>query len=484
LRKDSALLMNDTLLFVKKHKLLLFALGLAFCYRMFFFISMRPWDERNLHEKVIICDTIQYHTFASDILKNRAISCSDVWIDAVRTPGYPLFVAANYMIFGVRTWVVILVQILISLLTLYAIYVMGIRLFGTTTAGIAALLYAVEPHVAWVTNQFATDALYVAVFILSIMCFLCGIRNKESSVSFLLSGLLLGLATLIRPVSQFLPLIYIFVIFLFSGIKAVVKIRHASAVVVAFLLIVSPWLYRNYTRYGYPSLSSISGYNLLFFTALNTLYSRDNPYQQQLQATLESQAKNEKIYDPANPFAVSAAYKNVAMRIIRVRPLITVKNSLRTTVNLFLSIESAGFCSALNVSVPATPPFPEYLLYGNYHAFLRWYFASAGAGKILAGGLVFVYNTLVYVTCGIGMWIMLRRKNEFLLFFVLVIAYFAAITGFIGASYGRYKLPIIPLYVLLSAHGIHFLSGRNGGAGIKGQCRCQTCPDFPQKVES
>ena len=58
----------------------------------------------------------------------------------LRTPGYPLFIAAVYRVFGERNTAVLLVQVLLSAVTVYLAYLLATRTWSSTIGLVAAVL--------------------------------------------------------------------------------------------------------------------------------------------------------------------------------------------------------------------------------------------------------------------------------------------------------------------------------------------------------
>ncbi len=74
-------------------------------------------------------DALGYHQLAVNLLEHGAFSISTappLQPDAIRTPGYPAFIALVYLIFGVSPQAVLLLQVILDSLT--ALLVTGYRL--------------------------------------------------------------------------------------------------------------------------------------------------------------------------------------------------------------------------------------------------------------------------------------------------------------------------------------------------------------------
>jgi 4-amino-4-deoxy-L-arabinose transferase-like glycosyltransferase len=85
-----------------------------------------------------------------------------------------------------------------------------------------------------------------------------------------LNALYLGMATLVRPISFLFSFVAIFYILVLSNLNPKKRLINSVAFSVIFIVSISPWLLRNYSKYGEAKLSSISGYNLLLYNAAST----------------------------------------------------------------------------------------------------------------------------------------------------------------------------------------------------------------------
>src|SRR5674476_551093 len=79
---------NNFYQFLSSKGLLLIIL-LAFVIRIVLFVSLKPWDNEVVKQSVIIGDALEYHPLALSLLSDKSFE----GFNALRTPGYPLFIA-------------------------------------------------------------------------------------------------------------------------------------------------------------------------------------------------------------------------------------------------------------------------------------------------------------------------------------------------------------------------------------------------------
>ena len=188
--------------------------------------------------------------------------------DTIRTPGYPLVIAA-VLALGLPLPVTIALQHLLAVITAIAIFLVTERMTGRWRAGLAAqILFSLTPAVRIFAHQYMSDILEAAVVLATILAVMLAARG--SMIWAAVAGLLSGYATLVRPIALFwfLPLALILAW----------RARRAAAVFLAAALVLpGGWMLRNYGATGVATISSIGGENLLFYRAAAVLVIHDSP---------------------------------------------------------------------------------------------------------------------------------------------------------------------------------------------------------------
>ncbi|MBW2046399.1 MAG: glycosyltransferase family 39 protein [Deltaproteobacteria bacterium] len=193
-----------------------------------------------------------------------------------------------------------LVQVLLSTGIIIMAYLLGRNFFSRREALVAAGLCAVDPHNLSLSVHLLSDTLFVFVFLSSIIVLMYGLKNKKVSL-FFLSGILLGMATIIRPVTQYFPIAGAVIILLYPEIKFILRSKAAVCFVLAFFVIVSPWMYRNYVLYNHFSLSTAKGFNLLKHHAAFTKAAITGESVEQARREFAKEAQRKGVND-SNPF--------------------------------------------------------------------------------------------------------------------------------------------------------------------------------------
>src|SRR5258705_13415485 len=128
-------------------------LFLALALRLAFFAVERPWDEPVENGLVLAGDARGYHMMARTLLASGEFTYEPGDPpDALRTPGYPGFIAAIYALFGPHPWIVLLFQTLLDVAACALLYRLASAAFGVVAGRWAALAYALDPFLILQSN--------------------------------------------------------------------------------------------------------------------------------------------------------------------------------------------------------------------------------------------------------------------------------------------------------------------------------------------
>jgi len=422
----------------------------ALLLRIIFFIAAKPWDDQVVQNEIIFSDAAGYHRLALNILDTG--SFSDLGdLGANRTPGYPLFVSIIYFIFGVKPWVVLFFQVLLNIVSLIMVYKLGKIMFSKKIAIIAAVLFAIDPHQILYTTTLLTETLFVTIFLVSIFFLIYGLNNKKI-LFLILSSLFLGFATLIRPISQFFPAIVLLVILIYPKIGWALRLRTSIYYILIFLFTISPWLYRNYSKFGYASLSSIQGESLLFWFVSYTEVERTGKSIDQVRKEFSQKAKESGADENGNPFYNSKIYSEIAIEYLKTNWPDYISRHLKGTINLYISIGTKGILKKLGLKSSDL----NFDLYNSPNIFkmIIGFIKSKSLIEILIGLSIGGFLLICYTSFIWGCINMTKDKKYFyLIIFIAIIAYFLILLGVFGSN--RYKVPITPFYIVIAANGLY-----------------------------
>jgi 4-amino-4-deoxy-L-arabinose transferase-like glycosyltransferase len=180
--------------------------------------------------------------------------------EVLRTPGYPIFVAAVYLLFGTGNHMAVAIaQAFVFAGICLLVYLLARRATDERTAIVAALmtsLYSPLPYFgALVLTELWTAFVATAAMVLCLKAAQGGkIRD------FAIAGALFGATTLVRPAFVLLPF------FFAIGVPLLVRAQRTrralagwSALALAATLVLAPWLTYNYVYLGRVTLSPAGG---------------------------------------------------------------------------------------------------------------------------------------------------------------------------------------------------------------------------------
>ena len=177
--------------------------------------------------------------------------------ESIRTPGYPAFLAAVYLVFGVgNQMAVVIVQAFAFAAICVVVFLIGRRVLNVRTGLIAAWLTAAFSPLPYFGALAMTELWTTFLLTLTVVV---TFRARESTAAWLAAaaGLLAGLTALTRPVFVLLPFA------LFGSAMLLDRFRNSRrwllAIAVA-LLTLAPWFTYNYIHFQRFTMSPANGF--------------------------------------------------------------------------------------------------------------------------------------------------------------------------------------------------------------------------------
>lgn len=184
---------------------------------------------------------------------------------AHRPPVYPALLAAT-AIFGKSYIAIVIMQSLIGAGTVVCAYFIGKVLFDKTVGRWAAIGVAFYPYFVMHDTALQETGVFTFLTALSVLLLL---KSRQGSAIAVAAGVTLGLAILTRvTLIGFVPFALLWVILL-SDRERSLAMKRTAAVSIGLLLVITPWLVRNFVRVGTPTISTLSGL---------TLWAGNNPH--------------------------------------------------------------------------------------------------------------------------------------------------------------------------------------------------------------
>lgn len=166
-----------------------------------------------------------------------------------RPPLYPLFLAANYLIFGVHLYSIRIIQALLGAFSSVLVFFITDRILGKNPANIAAWISVFYPYYIFIAGLLY-PTLITTFFLICMIYFLLLSVEKNSIVYSAVASVCLGIASLAVPVClAFLPFLILWFL-LFSGLRKVRALLITALYIVVSAAILSPWALFCYNHYG------------------------------------------------------------------------------------------------------------------------------------------------------------------------------------------------------------------------------------------
>ncbi len=167
-----------------------------------------------------------------------------------RSPGYPLFLAPIFAVFGARVEIALVFQVFVSVLMVALTYVVARRAFGKNAGVWAMALMAVAPIYASTAGSFVLTETLFAFCILLILYLVWRWSDAGMTLgrAFLLGGLI-GYSALIRSSAMYFCVVLALWFLYNQRAKWKNALPRAALLVVGMFVVILPYSARNYLVY-------------------------------------------------------------------------------------------------------------------------------------------------------------------------------------------------------------------------------------------
>ncbi|MCK4650887.1 hypothetical protein KAT08_01805 [Candidatus Babeliales bacterium] len=340
-----------TLSLNNKKKFLIFLFCLSFLIRAIifgFFLSKNKnyWNR----------DSKAYNNVAIQISKGKGIVNLDSSYHFHRVPAYSMFLALCYKCFGYDIKKALWIQIFFASFIPILIFYLSLFLFNNNIFLAKICSIFTSFHIGYVlfSGLVMTEVFFILFFSIFLILFL---RNfnfffcqkkyiKNSYKFFLISGIFLGLASLMRPVGHYIVFISLGFLLL-SDFNFIKKIKSIILLFIGWLMIVFWWLLRNYLLTGFIFFHTLSGIHFLKHSAGRlVMKSHDCSYMQALDRLNNEinifQGKKEKdIGRKLNEIEYCQLAEKVSFKYLKKDYVLTTKHFLTNIFKTCFSLYSA-----------------------------------------------------------------------------------------------------------------------------------------------
>src|SRR3989344_372182 len=260
---------------LKKHKIGASIFFLALVLRLVLFCINLDAAEGNF------IDTIRgqdgYYEISRNLIDGNGFSFDTGPVytpDPLRPPAWIFIMAFIAKLFGSYIPVFIFEMLIASFIPVLGMclarYIVSDRL-----AFFVGILLALEPYAILLSVLTISETPFTFFLFISLL-FLFKYIKQPSTRSIIWSAVFLGLAILVKPTVQFFPVLIPIALFLIFRKKISKTLcMHALYFFVISMLVISPWLYRNYKEFGVWGLSAQASFNLYQYL-MPTVLAIDN----------------------------------------------------------------------------------------------------------------------------------------------------------------------------------------------------------------
>ena len=334
----------------------------------------------------------------------------------LRTPGFPLLLAASIKAFGRSVFAASLVMAVVGTGCCWLTWLLARKLFDESTALWALLLVAVSPlqigsHVQILSETWFSFGLLICLLALGRL--LKQAPTASCGRIAVTNGILTGLTVLIRPGWLLWAGLSSLLVILFGQMKLAKRILCAALICGGCFVALLPWAWRNHEVTGHWIFTSLwSGPSLYDGLHAGATGASDMAF-----------VDNEDAYSTMSEFEANAHYKQRAIDFVKENPRRTLELAfLKAGRYLSPSLNAAGFSGGVFSAVC-----------------VAWYFSLT---LLILAGVLNLRHNLAYV----GL-----LASPFLQFLLVHMVFVGSI---------RYRLPVEFPLSILAAHGLVALRQR------------------------
>lgn len=376
-------------------------------------------------------------------------------------PGYPFVLAKALAWFGTEgLWVVKLVQVLASASIGASTMLFAQRLFGSRAALLSGIAWCVYLPLIGYTHYFWTETLFLACFLPALYLLLRALQDgpRARDRGLVLAGVLYAGALYFKEAPAYLTLVLAALLALLRGGASLGEgLRRASLFLLSIAVLVAPWTLRNLEVYGrFVPVGTSLGEN--FYGGVNREYKNFDlrPFGRVLyfEVPPEQQARRWFVEPPPGPGWLRAEeIKNTPDRLdenvrrgfayAAAHPGWLVRSRIKKLADLVVPFSF----------------FTRHAALGHYEASVL---GAPGVRHALVG--IAMASSMLVLLLGSAGFLLVLRDRAGLWLVSIVLAYFGSASLIVAMS--RFRIPLVPFLIVLSAGLLTHWRGRRGAAAL------------------
>ena len=334
------------------------------------------------------------------------------------TPGYPLFLS---FFPSENIKLMIFFQLLLLGASQIILFKLIIRHTSNRVAYIGLTLFILESSTGLESFNLLTETLFNFIFVLFL--FLFGDSKNKKHILYT-SGIVLGIALIVRPVGQILLIPLILMIAFRSWRRQVITVLLIAVVVS------STWIMRNQVVFGVPQLSGIQSLNLLQYEGAGAFAKQNDVTLKEAQAE-ESNLEINQIGEGASIQTVVEYRVDRGIKLIIENPVGFFKLHLEGAVKILLGPGSANIRK------------------------LTSHFLSSEVLTNLVQVLIVLMRLVISSLAFIFIFLAIKKRVFIPIQFYSIVSWILILISSGGANaYSRFRVPLIPLEIIFICIGL------------------------------
>jgi len=367
-----------------------------------------------------------YDYAARSMLAGKGFICvEERGYRAFLPPGYSLFLAGVYWLFGHSFFAVRLVQAILGALTVVLAYVLTKHVFDEKVAKLGAWILAFYPQSVQFADLMQTETVFLFLFLLAMILFVRALKGA-SWRNLVAAGLLFGAAALVRSIIMFyLPLIVGFFL-IFKRDRQMIK----KSVLVTLLMFatIAPWTIRNYVVLdAFVPINTKAGWDFFQHNHSGVYYIIRNLSDEPGEDEADRMATDENGH--IDELKLGKVCQKLALKWIVQNPHLFIFKGVRMQWNLY-SMERTFFVN---------------LRQGYYGLVPKWMLLVAGPYM----GLPF----LLLLPIAVVGFVYMKKDNLYLRLIFVLFGYFSAV-AFAAFLFYRQRYPLVPFLCCFAAYAV------------------------------
>jgi hypothetical protein len=374
--------------------------------------------------------------------------------EVAHAPGYPFFLAVTAAPWS-NVYPALVLQIFLLAISAVVLYYVFEGIFSEHIRFFGALVFSIEPFTLYTATQPLSESVFLFLFLLSLLMLRRAVERDRMSL-FFGAGLLIGLATMVRPILEYFAFVSIPTLGILLFIVGRKALRPMLLFFLGILLVLTPWAYRNAEQFGVWTLSTKGPYTLYFFNATEVLKYAEGMSGIAAHDELFQRAQREfpevrEDYDLRSPVFAPFLTKT-ALGVIGEHPTIFAKMYITSLGTFFLSDGYRLLWYEMSGGGIELPNITRALATGDLGSVVDHMKRQPTQALLFFLGFFFwgAMTLGAFLAPCIAWFLKKRWQALFSLAALFIMMYFALLTGPVAQA--RYRVVVTPFLFMLAAY--------------------------------